>query len=134
MLKRKLRSNYARLHFGGSLTAIFRTGKVWLKLMLGALMILAFAAAAQAATFTVTKTADTNDGACNTHCSVREAFAAANETNLPDTIDFDGALFSTPQTITLTGGELTATESGGNLTIDGTGANLLTISGGGISR
>lgn len=88
----------------------------------------------QATTFTVTKTADTNDGACSADCSLREAFAAANETNSPDTIEFDAALFSTPQTIILTGGELTAAESGGNLTVNGAGANLLAISGGGTSR
>ena len=33
---------------------------------------------AQAATFTVTKTADTNDGACDADCSLREAIIAAN--------------------------------------------------------
>ena len=33
---------------------------------------------ASAATFTVTKTADTNDGICDTDCSLREAIVAAN--------------------------------------------------------
>ena len=32
----------------------------------------------KAETFTVTKTADTNDGICDTDCSFREAIAAAN--------------------------------------------------------
>ena len=59
---------------------------VWLKSMfcpsiaiiaLGALLT-QLAAAAPAATFTVTKTADTNDGACNADCSLREAIGAAN--------------------------------------------------------
>ncbi len=44
---------------------------------LGALLT-QLAAAAPAATFTVTKTADTNDGACNVDCSLREAIGAAN--------------------------------------------------------
>src|SRR5688500_16223937 len=104
MLKPNLRSNFTRLHFGSSLkTNISQTGKLWRKLTLGAFMILACMAAAQAATLTVTKTADTNDGACDADCSLREAFAAANETGLPDTIEFDAGLFSTPQIITLTG-------------------------------
>jgi CSLREA domain-containing protein len=34
--------------------------------------------AARAATFTVTKLVDTNDGACNADCSLREAVIAAN--------------------------------------------------------
>jgi len=41
---------------------------------------------AQAATFTVTKTADSNDGACDTDCSLREAIIAANTTPGADTI------------------------------------------------
>jgi CSLREA domain-containing protein/uncharacterized repeat protein (TIGR01451 family) len=40
----------------------------------------------RAATFIVTKTADTNDGACNSDCSLREAIAAANTTPGPDEI------------------------------------------------
>ena len=39
-----------------------------------------------AATFMVTKTADTNDGACNADCSLREAITAANATPGADTI------------------------------------------------
>lgn len=38
------------------------------------------AAPVGAPTFTVTKTADTNDGACNADCSLREAITAANAT------------------------------------------------------
>ena len=36
-------------------------------------MMTAFIANAQAATFTVTKTADTNDSVCDKDCSLREA-------------------------------------------------------------
>jgi len=43
---------------------------------------------ASADTFTVTKTADTNDGICDSDCSLREAVAAANQNNSDDeTID-----------------------------------------------
>jgi CSLREA domain-containing protein len=41
---------------------------------------------ARAASFTVTKTADTNDGACNADCSLREAISAANASAGADTI------------------------------------------------
>ncbi|HVM12343.1 MAG TPA: CSLREA domain-containing protein, partial [Actinomycetota bacterium] len=41
---------------------------------------------AQAATITVTKTADTNDGACNADCSLREALIRANTVAGADTI------------------------------------------------
>lgn len=42
--------------------------------------------AAPAATFTVTKTADTYDGACNADCSLREALQAANATQAADLV------------------------------------------------
>jgi CSLREA domain-containing protein len=42
-----------------------------------------------AVTFQVTKTADTNDGACDTDCSLREAIVAANATPGADTIVFN---------------------------------------------
>src|ERR1051325_507493 len=45
-----------------------------------------------AATFTVTKTADTNDGVCNADCSLREAAAAANAVAGPNTINVPGNL------------------------------------------
>ena len=70
----------------------------------------------------VTKTADTNDGACDADCSLREAVSAA----IPGTnIEFS-TLFDTPQTITL-GSLISITKS---LTLIGSGADKLTISGG----
>ena len=42
--------------------------------------------AAYAATFTVTKTADTADGTCDADCSLREAISAANAFAGTDTI------------------------------------------------
>lgn len=47
---------------------------------------ISYAPAAPAATFTVTKTADTYDGACNADCSFREALQAANATVAADLI------------------------------------------------
>jgi CSLREA domain-containing protein len=55
-----------------------------------AIVLLLFAAmgpqTALAATFTVTKTADTNDGVCDADCSLREAISAANASPGADTI------------------------------------------------
>jgi CSLREA domain-containing protein len=92
------------------------------------LLIAGFSGAVSAATFTVTKTADTNDGVCDADCSLREAVAKANSATSNDIIEFDRNFFSTPQTITLTGGEIFVTTSGG-LTINGNKANLVTVSG-----
>lgn len=94
---------------------------------------LVLTASAQAATYTVTKTADTNDGVCDTDCSLREAIAVANGTVANDIIEFDATAFGTAQTITLSGTTLTLANNG-TLTINGTGANLLTISGNNASR
>lgn len=87
----------------------------------------------QAALYTVTKIADTNDGMCDADCSLREAIAAANTTVDNDSITFALPLFSSPQTITLSGSELVVANNG-SLTIFGTGANRLTISGNNASR
>ncbi len=84
------------------------------------------------ATYTVTKIADTNDGTCDTDCSLREAIAAANGTTDADIINFS-TFFNTPQTIILGGTDLIIT-NGGTLTINGTGADKLTVSGNNVSR
>src|SRR5215510_4109048 len=52
---------------------------------------------AHGTTFTVTKTADTNDGFCDADCSLREAIIAANNNPGQDTIAF--AIASGVQTI-----------------------------------
>ncbi len=82
----------------------------------------------QAATFTTTKTADTNDGICNSDCSLREAIAAANAEGSNDVIDFAATLFATAQTLTLTSGTQLEINNNGTLTINGTGADLIKIS------
>lgn len=51
-----------------------------------AALFLAAAGMASAATFTVTKTTDTNDGTCDADCSLREAVVAANALAGADTI------------------------------------------------
>ncbi|MDH3528900.1 MAG: PxKF domain-containing protein [Acidobacteriota bacterium] len=83
--------------------------------------------------FTVTKTADTNDGVCDADCSLREAIAAANASATDDTINFASPLFDSAQTIILGGTALTLNNNG-KTTIDGPGADLLTISGNNSSR
>ncbi|MCI0607131.1 right-handed parallel beta-helix repeat-containing protein [bacterium] len=84
---------------------------------------------ATSTTWTVTKTADTNDGVCDADCSFREALDNASPV-FTDTIVFS-SLFNTPQTITLAGHAL---EIGTNLIINGPGADLLTISANNLSN
>lgn len=84
------------------------------------MFLFCLAASVSAATFTVTKTADTNDGVCNSDCSLREAVAAAAS---GDTISFASLLFDTPQTIQ-TNGQLTINKT---LIINGRGSNLTTV-------
>jgi CSLREA domain-containing protein len=88
--------------------------------LLLSLTFLALPAVASAATLTVTKLADTNDGTCDSDCSLREAIAASSA---GDTIVFADGLTGT---ITLGGTKLTVNHS---LTIQGPGANVITISG-----
>lgn len=98
-----------------------------------ALAMLVAAYSINAATFTVTKTADTNDGTCDADCSLREAILAANAVNTDDVIDFDGTVFGSPQTIVLSLGEMVIVANG-SVTINGTGASMLTIDGNMASR
>ncbi len=82
--------------------------------------------------FVVTKTADTNDGVCNSDCSLREAVNAANSN-----IDFNIISFNIPPadagcpsgTCTITLGS--ALQLANSVYIDGPGANQLVINGGG---
>lgn len=98
-----------------------------------AMMLFFSIMSARAATYVVTKTADTADGVCDADCSLREAIGLANQSNNSDEINFDPVIFSTPQTITLLNGELAIALSD-RTTINGPGANLLTISGNNQSR
>src|SRR5437763_7386913 len=74
-----------------------------MRVFLAAFLCLAAAAPASATDFVVTKTADTNDGACDGDCSLREAIIAANANPGPDTI-----ILGENQTYTLTLGPIDA--------------------------
>ena len=78
-----------------------------------------------AATFTVTKTADTNDGICDGDCSLREAIIAANANPGADTIILPAGIYTL--TIPGTGEQAAAT---GDLDI----TQPVTISGAEIGR
>ncbi|MBI1881214.1 MAG: right-handed parallel beta-helix repeat-containing protein [Chloroflexi bacterium] len=88
-----------------------------------------------AANFTVTKFADTNDGTCNTDCSLREAIIAANASGDPDTITLMAGTYI--MTIGGTGEDAAAT---GDLdiitpvTIMGADPGQTIIDGGGLDR
>ena len=87
--------------------------------------------ASVAAPIIVTKTADTN-GTCNSgvNCSLREAIAAAPS---GDSITFAAPLFDSPQTVTLTLGQLTV-PANKSISVTGRAANLTSISGAIASR
>ncbi len=104
--------------------------------MLVILMVLA-GSAAHAATYTVSKIADTNDGVCDADCSLREGIAAANATAADDTIVFDAAVFASAQTINLSGSQLVvndAASTGTLLIYNAAGATNLRVSGNNLSR
>jgi len=82
-------------------------------------------ACAQAAEIVVTRLGDTNDGLCDSDCSLREAIGAADS---GDTIDFQEGLTGTT---TLHLGDLVIDRV---LTIAGPGRSVLTISGGNTQR
>src|SRR5215216_4717200 len=93
------------------------------------------APAAYAATYSVTKTADTAVGACDSDCSLREAIIAANAAPGADTITLPAGTF----TLTRAGAGEDAAATGdldiaGDLTIAGKGAGTTIIDGGGIDR
>ncbi|RYX81417.1 hypothetical protein EON83_24150 [bacterium] len=83
---------------------------------------------ANAATFTVSNTNDSGAG------SLRQAVLDANATPGADNILFAPTLFSVPQTIVLTTGELAVSGSGGALTIAGPNAAKLTLDANNNSR
>lgn len=81
--------------------------------------------AAWAATRTVTKSADTNDGICDADCSLREAIGVAGA---GDVIVFASGLGGT---FTLTLGEIAIDQS---ITVQGPGEAALAVSGNDVSR
>lgn len=115
------------------------TRSVLASLLLAAATVVMSARPAAAANYLVTTAADTNNFVCDADCSLREAIYAAIATPADDTITFDPAVFATPQTIVLSGINITVT-GGGTLEIIGPGAgagpagNRVTVSGNGFSR
>ena len=88
---------------------------------------------ALAATFTVTKTADTNDGACNADCSLREAIVAANAAPGADVITLPAGVYTLSRSgvdNTAANGDLDVTDV---LTINGAGQGSTIIEAGASS-
>ena len=95
----------------------------------------AFPGQVHAATFIVNKTADTNDGACDADCSLREAIIAANALAGVDTITVPAGTYI----LTIAGTGDDASETGDldiadDLTIIGAGPSITIIDGGGLER
>lgn len=84
------------------------------------LCLLAWSASASAATYTVNSVNDVNDGICNTsHCSLREAIRAVNNTTGTHTINFEQPFgVAVGDFIIMPGSELPAITRD-NVTIDG---------------
>jgi CSLREA domain-containing protein len=76
--------------------------------------------------FTVTKTADTNDGTCDSDCSLREAVTAAGNFVADNIVLFSPSLSGSTITIGAPAIEIFGAKS---LRIEGLGADRLTISG-----
>lgn len=86
-------------------------------------------------TFVVTKTADTNDGACDADCSLREAIIAANATPGDDIITLPGGTY----TLSIAGKDEDFAATGdldiaSNLTINGAGTGTTIVNGDRIDR
>lgn len=105
-------------------------------LMVITLLALAFSTlsvtpALAAGPFMVTKTADTNDGTCNSDCSLREAIIAANALAGNDTITVPTGTY----TLTIPGTDEDAAATGdlditSNITLNGAGAGSTIIQAG----
>ena len=72
----------------------------------------------KAATFSVTKTADTDDGTCDADCSLREAIAAANSNGQADLINLPSGTYTLTTSVQLTvSSDLTIRGAGESTTI-----------------
>ena len=108
---------------------------IWLTLASGLTLGLSFGGPVQAATLTVTKTADTADGNCDADCSLREAILAANASPGADTIHLPNGTY----TLSIVGGDEDASATGDlditdDLTIIGVSAANTIIDGAEIDR
>lgn len=105
------------------------------KTLLAGLVTAVIFSSANAATFTVTKTADTRDGSCNADCSLREAIDAANASLGPDVVILPAGDYQ----ITLPGAAEDANATGDfdileDLEIQGAGNAVTAISGEGAYK
>ncbi len=98
----------------------------FLIILLPALLLLSISSAS-GAVFTVTKTADSNDGICDSDCSLREAVTQSNAAYSNDIIIFSPSLIGGTVTVAASPIEIAGK---GDLTIEGPGSGLLTIFGG----
>lgn len=99
------------------------------------LIIFFLAASASAATFTVTKTTDSNDGVCDADCSFREAVGAANLAATDDIVRFAIPGNQCPDlicTVRLPPDGQVYVQNNGGLTIQGNGwfRTIISITGG----
>jgi CSLREA domain-containing protein len=76
--------------------------------------LFALGGTASAAPFTVTKTDDTNDGTCDSDCSLREAIAAANTNGEDDTITVPAGTYSIGSALNVGEASTTTTIAGAN--------------------
>ncbi|GEM_PF-1840224 len=112
------------------LKKVFKIIKAPLFLIFILLTVSLFASKAMAATLTVTKTADTNDGTCDADCSLREAMTAAAAT---DTIVFNTTTFPTASPATITVSGALPAMSAGSVTIDASNAGVILDGGGTVT-
>lgn len=87
-----------------------------------------------AASFTVTKTADTNDGVCDSDCSLREAIRAANAAPGADIITLPGGLYTLTRSGADNVGAVGDLDITGPVTIQGAGAGVTVINGNSLDR
>jgi CSLREA domain-containing protein len=113
------------------------TGSLLVLVLIAVAAALLSAAPTQAAgaTFTVTKTADTNDGVCDSDCSLREAIVAANASPDANTIVIPAGVYS----LTIPGANEDAgatgdLDVGGDVTIAGDPIGTTIVDGGLLDR
>jgi hypothetical protein len=121
------------LNFQTLARGIVRTARILFVVAGLCCLIAAFQASAKAATFLITNTNDSGPG------SLRQAILDANTNNEEDFISFDMTIFSLPQTIVLTSGQLRIDPDNSTgqvmaVHINGPGAGLLRIDAQGRSR
>ena len=102
---------------------------------LAGLMLCSVSPSVRAATFVVSKVADTNDGVCDSDCSLREAIVAANVNPGADVITLPAGTY----TLAIPGANEDASATGDlditdSVTINGAGAATTIIDGGAIDR